>query len=251
MKRSLGLVTALSCCLLGTHSLLCPTSIPGTTRTMLLHPSVLQELQTIKSEIEERHALQDTAFVIVPSWRQHPRQFDKLCASLGVIGVPVVLLPLSDGLWAYVLRELSINSLRWAAKRKMKDLQVMLACSRVFASVERKMKEARDSSPNSKRLVVLAQDDAAWLMQAMLNKASAEGNSDMNVAGLLAVGDYSRSFPGQVALEAYPPAEDRAAAIHAFTMRVRSDKGGEDMLLDPESLSNPESIRMWLGTMLQ
>lgn len=51
----------------------------------------------------------DACVVIIPSWRHHVVQYDRLSAALESFKVPTAVSPLRDGLWAFLLQRLQVS----------------------------------------------------------------------------------------------------------------------------------------------
>lgn len=54
-------------------------------------------------------AVIDASAVVIPSWRHHLIQYDRLSAALEALKIPTAVSPLPDGLWAYLLQRLQVN----------------------------------------------------------------------------------------------------------------------------------------------
>lgn len=58
--------------------------------------------------LEDNTYSSDACVVIIPSWRHHLVQYDRLSAALEALDVPTAVHPLPDGLWAFLLRRLQV-----------------------------------------------------------------------------------------------------------------------------------------------
>lgn len=53
----------------------------------------------------------DACVVVIPSWRHHVVQYDRLSAALESFKVPTAVFPLRDGLWAFLLQRLQVSTM--------------------------------------------------------------------------------------------------------------------------------------------
>lgn len=58
--------------------------------------------------LEDDKCSHDACVVIIPSWRHHLVQYDRLSAALEALDIPTAVHPLPDGLWAFLLRRLQV-----------------------------------------------------------------------------------------------------------------------------------------------
>jgi hypothetical protein len=186
----------------------------GNGRTVSFHCSDVAALHEVRSELAARQNGEELpCLLIFPSWRHHVVQYDALSAALTYLGVPPIVAPLPDGLWAYVLKRLGITELRKAAKQRMMQLAVIYALEPMFTRIESIIRDAHERTGRS--VIVLASDDSTWLLQAFLNHRELANCDTYPVRAAVLLGSHQQSYAGSVALDAFPAVAAAAAAAVA------------------------------------
>jgi hypothetical protein len=197
----------------------------GNGRTVSFHSSDVAALSEVRAELAATQNAELPCLLIFPSWRHHVVQYDALSAALTYLGVPTIVAPLPDGLWAYVLKRLGITELRKAAKQRMMQLAVIYALEPMFTRIEDIIRDAHERTGRS--IIVLASDDSTWLLQAFLNHRELANSDTHPVRAAVLLGAHQQSYAGSVALDAFPAAAAAAAAAADDTAAAAATAAAE------------------------
>lgn len=97
-------------------------------RQTRLPASEVEALRSLQAQLQQQAGHSELpGIVILPSWRQHVVQFDGMCAALELLGLPSVVAPIPDGLWAFSLKRLGVRQMHLATKQRVVGLQVSAA----------------------------------------------------------------------------------------------------------------------------
>ncbi|CAM9754449.1 unnamed protein product [Choristocarpus tenellus] len=229
----------------------------GGSRTVSFSQDNMKDLSQVQEDLQQGGGVSSAA-VVIPSWRQHVIQYDNLSAALWALKIPTVVSHLPDGLWAYALQRLQLNALRRASRRKLVQLTVIEALDPLFRHLDRAITAHSRSNPGH-NVVIIASDDSAWLLQAFLNSRPPEWHKNVPVTAAVLVGNFHKSFVGDLALKVYPgPKEWRPSGkesgtwpgpvgVQFFSLNGHEsganswmNDGGDDAIVD-DDLSSPRS----------
>ncbi|CAN0130275.1 unnamed protein product [Scytosiphon promiscuus] len=174
-------------------------------RTVKFSPSNLQDLHLV-DEVLRENQVDESCVLIVPSWRHHPVQYDCLSACLEALKIPTTVHPLPDGLWAFLLQRLQVNSLRKAARKGVLEEFIAQALVRPFDYLDVALKQHSDRN-YGRRITVISSDDSAWLVRAFVNSRSEEWLANVPLSTAVFVGGYHKSIAGEMALDVFPSIE--------------------------------------------
>lgn len=96
-----------------------------------------------------------------------------------------------------------VNNLRRAARKGVLKLTITDALVPLFARLDLALRAHFDRH-SSRRMLVIASDDSAWLVRAFVNSRSSQWLAEVPLDAAVLVGSYHKSIVGELALDVYP-----------------------------------------------